>query len=230
MVTEKEYNAYMNREKALVKKRKAEERKALAKAKAKAKAEERKALAKAKAKAKKSKAKSKVKPVVPFTGIEMGSTNPDALMATPRTKTPKAKAKAKVKTSTAKKRVVRPKSQGVMTERYYIVADVNGTGRNMRYFNVASGRAVENQRNATYGITPEEANSRGRGRDCSQESRPAGGRVWRFALCAGQRMPTLRHRPRGGIGAHQQEVYQALQRYGAGGCRPRQDIGRPLAR
>ena len=159
MVTEKEYNAYMNREKALVKKRKAEERKALAKAKAKAKAEERKALAKAKAKAKKSKAKSKVKPVVPFTGIEMGSTNPDALIATPRTKTPKAKAKAKVKTSTAKKRVVRPKSQGVMTERYYIVADVNGTGRNMRYFNVASGRAVENQRNATYGITPEEANS-----------------------------------------------------------------------
>ena len=148
MVTEKEYNAYMNREKALVKKRKAEERKALAKAKAKAK----------KSKAK-SKVKPKVKPVVPFTGIEMGSTNPDALMATPRTKTPKAKAKAKVKTSTAKKRVVRPKSQGVMTERYYIVADVNGTGRNMRYFNVASGRAVENQRNATYGITPEEANS-----------------------------------------------------------------------
>ena len=87
----------------------------------------------------------------------MGSTNPDSLMATPRTKTPKAK--TKVKTSTAKKKVVRPKSQGVKTERYYIVADVNGTGRNMRFFNVASGRAVENPRNATYGITPEEANS-----------------------------------------------------------------------
>lgn len=159
MVTEKEYNAYMNREKALVKKKRADERKALAKAKAKAKAEERKALAKAKAKAKKSKAKvkSKVKTVVPYTKVVIGPTNPDALMATPRAKTPKAK--AKVKTPTAKKRIARPKSQGVMTERYYIIADVNGTGRNMRYFNVASGRAVENQRNATYGITPEEANS-----------------------------------------------------------------------
>lgn len=150
MVTEKEYNAYMNKEKALVKKKKAEERKAMAKAKAKTKKLSK--LAKSKSKAK-TKVTSKVKTSKPTVRVEIGPTNVGSLL-----NTPKSRPKAKVKTPTAKKRVVRPKSQGVQTEKYYIVADVNGTGRNMRFFDVARGRAVDSPNRATYGLSLEEAN------------------------------------------------------------------------
>ena len=135
MVTEKEYNAYMNREKALVKKKKAEERKAIAKAKAKAKV----------------KVKKKVKPKVkaePFIVI------PDTRIASK----PKAKAKVKAKTPTAKKRVARPKSQGVQVDGYYIVARPVAGGV-PRFFNMANGRPVADLESATFGLTPAEANS-----------------------------------------------------------------------
>lgn len=150
MVTEKEYDAYMNREKALVKKKKADERKALAKARAKAKSEERKALAKVKAKAK----KSKVKTSKPTVRVEIGPTDVGSLYSTPK---PRTKAKVKAKTSTAKKRVARPKSQGVQTEGYYIVAKPVSGGV-PRFFNMVSGRPVASLESATYGKTPAEAN------------------------------------------------------------------------
>ena len=156
MVTEKEYNAYMNREKTLAKKKKAEERKALAKTKAKAKAKTKKLSKLAKSK---SKAKTKVTPKVktktskPTVRVEFGPTNVGSLL-----NTPKSRPKAKTRTSAVKKRVAKPKSQGVQTEKYYIVADVNGTGRNMRFFDVAKGRVVDSPNRATYGLTPKEAN------------------------------------------------------------------------
>lgn len=154
MVTEKEYNAYMNKEKTLAKKKRAEERKALAKAKAQSKAKTKKLskLAKSKSKAK-TKATPKVKTSKPTVRVEIGPTNVGSLF-----NTPKARSKVKAKTPTAKKRVAKPKSQGVQTEKYYIVADVNGTGRNMRFFDVARGRAVDSPNRATYGLSLEEAN------------------------------------------------------------------------